>query len=793
MAGASNGSFNIFPGDLTIVLVGSTGSGKSATGNSILGKKNAFKSVAGFGRVTSTTERKATVLEDGLFDGTSNREDIEKEIVRSIQMSKDGLHAVLLVLSLKGRFSEEQVETVETLKHLFGDRILDYMIVTFTGGDQLEEDDTLDEFLGRSCPPALQDLLEDCGNRKIVFNNRAKDEETKAQQRQQLLDLIANILVKNGGKPYTHEIYEQFKKETAKRVLTSSKEKINTPSEDKELEQRLEKMVKEKMSECEATIKKYKEELEKLQKENYKCNTELQSDYYGDDESWKEIEHLADDGAQTKVLPNTRKKITKEEGSSQARQDENDTGISVSKTKRKEKNQLLDGDENDPAILVSRTKGKGKFQLRDEDENYPGILMSTTKRKGKNQLCDGDGKDPAISVSRTKRKGKNHLLDGDENDPVVLVSGSKGKGKFKLRDEDENNPAIPLSSTKQKEIQILVEYDDEDFPIIRVSRTRQKGNFHILDKYEGEDVLVTTAVDGEAQNVVAKAKALPCEYCQMPYHRTAQCPQEELPRWLEKETSHKEYSHAADSGLKPRVDCSGNLDKDEWKDHIEESSKGSVRHPDGFVNTVMGHLNMENGKKNNGQPEDAGTSVIVPKVASQRYEDPNNASPAMETVSKRPPTRKKKGRCSKVSEENLGPTFPQSEGCDGDREADDIRPRGENLGQNLENNPDNSFKLGVGWSRKARYRMNIPVKFVRRHALEAKEAARVEGPVEATDFWITTTSDNRGSTVHKKLSGNWKKLFEGNLIQENQPVQLTVDIAPDMPNSKVDVFQMAKL
>ncbi|CAI9115077.1 OLC1v1015911C1 [Oldenlandia corymbosa var. corymbosa] len=288
MAGASNGSFHIFPGDLTIVLVGSTGSGKSATGNSILGKKNAFKSVAAFGRVTSTTERKATVLEDGkrvlnvidtpgLFDGTSNREDIEKEIVRSIQMSIDGLHAVLLVVSLKVRFSEEQVETVETLKHLFGDRILDYMIVTFTGGDQLEEDDTLDEFLGRSCPPALQDLLEDCGNRKIVFNNRAKDEETKAQQRQQLLHLIANILVKNGGKPYTHEIYEQFKKETAQRVLTSSKEKINTPSEDKELEQRLEKMVKEKMSEYEATIKKYKDEVEKLQKENYKCNAELQS------------------------------------------------------------------------------------------------------------------------------------------------------------------------------------------------------------------------------------------------------------------------------------------------------------------------------------------------------------------------------------------------------------------------------------------------------------------------------------------------------------------------------------
>ncbi|XP_047326599.1 immune-associated nucleotide-binding protein 9-like [Impatiens glandulifera] len=213
----------------TFVLVGRIGNGKSATANSILGRK-AFISRSSSSGITKTAELQQTQFPDGqiitvidtpgLFDCSLDHEYIGSEIVKCFRMAPTGVHAILMVFSLRTRFSKEEESAILSLKEFFGEKILDYLIVVFTGGDDLDEDEedndvNFENYLGRECPESLQEILRLCKNRKVLFDNKTKDQDKQTLQKKNLFAMVEEVLNSNGGQPYTDEIFQEIKR-TAK-------------------------------------------------------------------------------------------------------------------------------------------------------------------------------------------------------------------------------------------------------------------------------------------------------------------------------------------------------------------------------------------------------------------------------------------------------------------------------------------------------------------------------------------------------------------------------------------------
>ncbi|XP_070200675.1 GTPase IMAP family member 9-like [Littorina saxatilis] len=254
--------------DFRFIMLGRTGSGKSSTANTIFGQE-VFPATLSFSSVTTECQLQ-TISKDGvslqildcpgLFDTGMTNEEVSGLVMKAVSTLDDGPDAVLYVIKI-GKYTEEEFSVFNMLKALLDENVTRYLVIVFTHGDVIKGGD-FDVILRRT-PPTLQQVIEECGSRYVVFDNTAQD---KTKQVDRLFQIVRRMKTENGGRPYRCPKY-------AEQLIEMDDElerRLAKVEQERQKKKRYVQQLRAELAQAERSLAEQREELKKKEEERKK-------------------------------------------------------------------------------------------------------------------------------------------------------------------------------------------------------------------------------------------------------------------------------------------------------------------------------------------------------------------------------------------------------------------------------------------------------------------------------------------------------------------------------------------
>lgn len=135
------------------------------------------------------------VFDTGLdIQDRSNLDLAVRSVSEGINLCRDGFHALVLVLKMDNRFTNEEKHIFELIRNVLGkDVIKQHGVLLFTRGDARMEKTPFSQWLKMKHDSTFEQLIQECNYRCVLFDNKTQDTQKMKLQLIKLISLVDSL------------------------------------------------------------------------------------------------------------------------------------------------------------------------------------------------------------------------------------------------------------------------------------------------------------------------------------------------------------------------------------------------------------------------------------------------------------------------------------------------------------------------------------------------------------------------------------------------------------------------